>query len=313
VSVYGYYIWQIFEPLQLTAGLSYDRLTFPVNSEVAPISGDDEDKDRVSPKVGVLYTPWKNGALRGVYTRSLGGVFYDQSVRLEPTQIAGFNQAFRSIIPESVAGLVPGSKFETWGAAFDQKFDTGTYLGITGEILNSDADRTVGAFDFIGVPPAVPGGTRERLNYEEKSLTVTLNQLVSKEWSLGASYRISQANAHDQFLDIPASVSPAADRNLSATLQQLNLYALYNLPCGFFAQFSSVWSSQSNQGYSPDIPGDDFWQFNVFAGYRFLRRQAEVRVGLLNIGDQDYRLNPLTLYSELPHERTLMVSFKFYF
>jgi hypothetical protein len=106
-------------------------------------------------------------------------------------RIAGFNQAFRSIIPESVAGLVPGSKFETWGAAFDQKFDTGTYLGVTGEILNSDADRTIGAFDYSGVPPAIPGSTRERLDYKEKSLTVTLNQLVSKEWSLGASYRIT--------------------------------------------------------------------------------------------------------------------------
>ncbi|MEO8429050.1 MAG: FecR domain-containing protein, partial [Verrucomicrobiota bacterium] len=170
VSAYGYYIWQVFQPLQLTAGLSYDRVTFPVNSEVAPIRGDDTDKDQVSPKVGILVTPWKNGALRGVYTRSLGGVFYDQSVRLEPTQIAGFNQAFRSIIPESVAGLVPGSKFETWGAAFDQKFDTGTYIGITGEILKSDADRTIGAFDYRGVPPAVPGSTQERLDYEEKSL-----------------------------------------------------------------------------------------------------------------------------------------------
>src|SRR5262249_19568625 len=128
-STYAYYIWQLFEPLQLTAGLSYDRLTYPVNSEVAPIRGDENDKDQISPKIGLLYTPWKDGAFRAVYTRSLGGVFYDQSIRLEPTQVAGFNQAFRSILPESIAGLVPGSTFETWGLAFDQKLKTGTYIG----------------------------------------------------------------------------------------------------------------------------------------------------------------------------------------
>jgi hypothetical protein len=43
------------------------------------------------------------------------------------------------------------------------------------------------------------------------------------------------------------------------------------------------------------------------------RRHAEARIGLLNITDQDYKLNPLTLYSELPRERTFYASFKFYF
>ena len=61
------------------------------------------------------------------------------------------------------------------------------------------------------------------------------------------------------------------------------------------------------------MPGDDFWQFNLYAGYRFLQRRAEARVGLLNLGDQDYRLNPLTLYNELPRQRELTVSFKFNF
>jgi hypothetical protein len=51
--------------------------------------------------------------VRGAYTRSLGGIYHDNSVRLEPTGVAGFNQAFRSLIPESVAGPVPATEFET--------------------------------------------------------------------------------------------------------------------------------------------------------------------------------------------------------
>ena len=56
---------------------------------------------------------------------------------------------------------------------------------------------------------------------------------------------------------------------------------------------------------TPQRTGADFWQFNAFAGYRFLHRKAEVTLGLLNITDQNYNLNPLNLYNELPRSRTL--------
>ena len=42
-------------------------------------------------------------------------------------------------------------------------------------------------------------------------------------------------------------------------------------------------------------------------------RRAELSVGVLNLTDRDYKLNPLTLYNELPRERLLTVSFKFNF
>src|SRR5207249_6028513 len=116
--------------------------------DVPPITGAQATTDKVSPKAGLLWQPLKGTTVRGVYTRSLGGVFYDGSVRLEPTQLAGFNQAFRSIIPESVAGNIPGSRFETWGAAIDQKLPSQTYLGVTGEILKSKADALVGVYNF---------------------------------------------------------------------------------------------------------------------------------------------------------------------
>jgi len=54
-------------------------------------------------------------------------------------------------------------------------------------------------------------------------------------------------------------------------------------------------------------PGDDFWQFNVLAGYRFYRNQCEISCGVLNLTDRDYRLNPVNPYEELPRERTFVV------
>src|SRR6185295_1685096 len=100
--------------------------------------------DQVSPKAGFFWTPLTNTAFRGFYTRSLGGFSLDQSVRREPTQIAGFNQAFRSLIPESVVGQVPGTKFETIGLGLNQKLSTRTYITLDGQYLKSDASRTVG-------------------------------------------------------------------------------------------------------------------------------------------------------------------------
>jgi Tfp pilus assembly protein PilF len=317
LALYAYYQWQVFAPLRLTAGLSYDRLHYPLNIDTSPIIDEEADKDLVSPKVGLVFNPWQNVTLRGLYTRSLGGVFYDQSLRLEPTQIAGFNQAFRSIIPESAVGIVPGTRFETGGLGLDLKLAPRTYLGIDGEILSSDAERTVGVLTnatFFAVPDS-PSSTRQTLDFEERSLAVTLNQLIGREWSLGARYRISRAELTGRFLDVPLTAAGAdqINQNETAVLHQVNLFVIYNHRCGFFSQFHSVWSQQSNQGYAPDRPGDDFWQFNFFVGYRFPKRMAEVRLGVLNLSDRDYRLNPINLYFELPRERTLVASMKFSF
>jgi outer membrane receptor protein involved in Fe transport len=62
-----------------------------------------------------------------------------------------------------------------------------------------------------------------------------------------------------------------------------------------------------------DLPSEAFWQHNIYIGYRFLQRRAEARLGILNLTDQDYRLNPLTLYSELMRERTFIANFRFMF
>ena len=101
-------------------------------------------------------------------------------------------------------------------------------------------------------------------------------------------------------------------QNSAATLHQLQLFANYNHSCGFFTQAQGVWSSQENQN-SPAQPGDHFWQCHAFVGYRFPLRRAEISAGVLNITDRNYRLNPLTLYSELPRQRTAVVNLKFYF
>ena len=68
-----------------------------------------------------------------------------------------------------------------------------------------------------------------------------------------------------------------------------------------------------NSATSLGVGNDDFWQLNARIGYRFHRNLAEISVGCLNITDQNYTLNPLNLYEELPRERTLLVRAKLNF
>jgi outer membrane receptor protein involved in Fe transport len=320
ISFYGYHQWQIFEPLQLIGGVTYDHITYPENFRSAPISGNDTTADQVSPKAGLIWTPLDKTTVRFAYTRSLAGASLDQSYQIEPSQVAGFIQNYRSIIPESVEGDNAGAKFETYDLSLEQQFSTGTYLDISGEILNSTVNRVDGAFDYypdsLVLFYPIPAGLRENLDYQEKSLLVTANQLLGREWSLGARYLLTQAVLNDNFPDVPNLVpipntTPLIPRQRTeGILQQLSLSAIYNHPCGFFATGEALWYGQSNSGYTPGEPGADFWQFNAFAGYRFLQRRAEVTLGLLNITDQNYSLNPLNLYNELPRSRTIALSLR---
>jgi Tfp pilus assembly protein PilF len=317
-SAYVYDMWQILEPLHITAGLTYDHLSYPRNQELNPLSRGDSDQSRLSPKAGLIWNPVKDTTLRGAYTRSLGGVFFDNSLRLEPTAVASFNQSFRSLVPESVAGNIPGTRFETFGAGFDHKFGHGTYLTILGEALNSEATRTIGAFRrFADSVLAVSSSTPAEVGYKERSLSIALNQLVGDEWAFGARYRLTDADFNQRFKEVPLSFnSPGSveqDLNASALLHQLRLYASYTHRCGFFSELISTWTGQDNRREQSGLRDDEFWQLDAFAGYRLWRRHAEARIGVLNITDQDYKLNPLTLYNELPRERTFYASFKFYF
>ena len=147
-------------------------------------------------------------------------------------------------------------------------------------------------------------------DYDEKSVLVTLNQLMGRDWSFGLRYRASLAELQVRYPGIPAAAQQRSnvplDSDGDGLLQELRLSALFNHPSGFFSQVAVHWHDQSNGGAYQSLPGESFWQGDVFVGYRFWQRRAMVQVGLLNLTDQDYRLNPVNLYQELPRERTLM-------
>jgi len=312
-SGYIYDTWRPFSRLSITGGFSYDDVTYPTDHRNPPIVRGSSSRSQVSPKAGLIWNPFGNLIVRAAYTRALGGVSFDESVQLEPTEVAGFNQVFRSIISESVVGAVAAPRYENAGILIEDRLNTRTYLGITGTVLKSKVDTDVGVFDArlnnagAIIPPITSASTSQQLRYEEENVKATVNQLIGDDWSFGASYSVSYSNLENTF----ANLNLAAHQK--ATLHEGELFALYNHPSGLFLRGETYWARQSNIGYRPDIPGDELIQLNLYAGYRFRRNYGDVTLGFLNITDDDYKLNPLNYYNEFPRQRTLLVRVRFNF
>jgi hypothetical protein len=250
--------------------------------------------------------------LRGVYTRSLGGVSLDESYRLEPTQLAGFPQAFRSLISESIVGSQSAPTFDTLGAALDLKLGSRTYAGIQVERLGSDVNQGVGYFVFPnGGTTVATSSTGEQLDYVERTLAVSLNQLVGDEVVVGAAYKITQSDLRQALPGVPAAAVPPT--SYEANLHEVDSYILLTHPSGFYARAEANWCGQSNAGFSPAEPDVSFFQENLFAGYRFAHRRAELQLGILNLSGGGYNLDPLTPYQELARKRVFDARLNFIF
>jgi tetratricopeptide (TPR) repeat protein len=307
-QAYLYDTWQVIERLGLTAALSYDDFRFPVNHRYAPVTDDEDRRTKWSPKAGLVWEPWDRVWFRGVYTKSLGGVGYDTSFRLEPTQVAGFNQAFRSLIPESVEGPSSVPEFETLGFAVETRLGTNTWLSLSGERLSSEVSRHVGIQLFGSGPKQLP----QDLGYEERAMQWNVNHLLGRHLALGVRYRLSDVELDSEYPGYSTASGVLASTEKQALLHTVGLSTIFNHESGAFAGTEALWYRQENSGNSSHTD-EDLWQLHLWGGYRFARRRAEVRIGILNLTDADYRLNPVSPVTMPERERTFFTRFSWRF
>jgi tetratricopeptide (TPR) repeat protein len=332
INIYAYDIWRVLPWLSVTGGLTFDHLDYPQNFRSVPVNDQQQTLERVSPKVGFILTPAPGTVIRGAYTQAISGASFDESIRLEPTQVAGFTQAYRTIASEDLIGSVAGSRYEFWGISAEQRLKTRTYLGAEFDVLKQKLDRTLGVFDALfstDFPSEVlPSSLEAKDNYREDVVTATVNQLVGENFSLGARYRFIRSHFRENYPEIAqdALTAPtaaarkqlarASELSRESRLHELNLFALFNHPSGFFARAEANWYKQENEFFAGSIldePGDNFWQINLIAGWRFYRNQCEISAGVLDLNDADYRLDPLNPYLELPRSRTFALRAKLSF
>src|SRR6185503_8836120 len=128
----------------------------------------------------------------------------------------------------------------------------------------------------------------------------------------GAQYRFTRSGLAQSFPEIPPE-QPGVRRLDRADLHQATVFLFYNHGSGFFGRAETQVYWQHNGADSSGLRDDSFYQVNLLAGYRFPRQHGEISVGVLNLNDADYRLNPLTPYSELPRERVFVARLLFNF
>ena len=318
-SAYGYYTLKLGDAFKLTGGLTYDWERFPVNLDQPPLSNLETEKGRLSPKIGLDWVLPDGTRLRADFTRSMGGLINDSSTTIEPSEIAGFNQSFRSLIPQSAGyGTPPGLAFETYGVGVDHKFSTGTYVDLEAQVLSSTGNQVIGAYS--GGPGGVAIADFSQSQYfNEEDVFASISQLICKEVSVGARYSLTAVDVSvDDYSPATAQLFPQHE---NSTLNEFSLFGNYYVPCGFFSTFQANWWVQhnANNGYTGgglaggSEPGADFWQLNLYAGYRFPQRHVEVSVGLLNVLNQGYNVDPVTYFLEQSRTRSLVASLKFNF
>lgn len=317
IDLYADAFWRPIDALRLSAGIGFHHLRYPANADLPPLSEVQDSRDLLAPRLGAVWDLLPRTHLRAAYAQSLGGLYFDDSLRLEPTQVAGFTTSYRSLIPESVAGLLPASRFETAALGLDHAFTNGLFLGIDLQRLRSDGQREIGAAaNSLPIPlPDTVTSTTEDLDLEEHALGAYATLLLGRDVSLGVRYQFTDRQLDDRYPQIPSTTVglDQLERDLASRLHTVSLSTQFHHPTGWFAEWQSVWRLQDNSGTGVPTAEEDFWQHHVFAGYRFPRHRAELRLGILNIADTDYRLHPLSLDLPLPRERTFTASLKLNF
>jgi hypothetical protein len=316
LSGYGYYQLKLGDSLKLTGGATYDWEHFPLNIGSPPLSNQEDDRGRLSPKFGLDWTPGDGTRVRADFARSMGGLINDSSTTIEPSEIAGFNQSFRSLIPQSAGfGTPPALLFETYGVGVDHKFPTGTYIDVEGQWLTSRGNQLIGA--WTATPALALNDLNQAQYFQEQDAFASISQLIGKEVSVGARYTLTAVDVTANDFS-PVTGLAYLQNHENSTLNEFSLFGNFYVPCGFFSQFQANWWIQHNAynnfaagGLSE--PGNNFWQCNLYAGYRFPRRHIELMVGLVNMFNQGYNIDPVTYFLEQARTRTLMASLKFNF
>lgn len=319
-GVYAYDFFRAAPGLSLLAGAAWDRIERPENFRAPPLSPGEVTVEKTSGKLGFTFAPGPELTVRGVYAESLGGVSFDESVRLEPVQLAGFNQAFRTVISEAVAGSVETPRYKNLGVSAAGEWASRTWWSASFNRLEERVARTVGVFDAFTVnDPIFPAGTvmlpastPQRLDYREDVLAADVSQFVGREFALGAGFRETRAQLRTVWPQIPVAVNRVGERWERAVLRELAFTATWNSPTGLFARAEIVRLTQTSDAALGGLrvtmpPGDAFAHVNAWAGIRLHRNRHELGVGGLNLTDREYHLTSLTWKRELPQRRTFVV------
>jgi outer membrane receptor protein involved in Fe transport len=185
------------------------------------------------------------------------------------------------------------------------------------EWLRSDGERQIAVMtNSTSLPlPDRLSALREQLDYEERALAVYAHQLFGELFAVGLRYRLTETELDTRLPGLDSAVTglEGFTRDDTARLHTWQITGRWTHPGGTFAEWRSEWYHQERWDHDGHGPSEEFWQHDLFVGYRLPQRHAEIRLGILNLADADYRLNPLSRHRGLPRERTFTADLRLNF
>jgi Flp pilus assembly protein TadD/outer membrane receptor protein involved in Fe transport len=311
-SAYTYLTLGLESQLDLTLGLAYEWLEAPRHIESPPATGGSFREQRWSPKLGLNWSPAPQWRLRAAYSGSLGGFAADQSLRLEPSLLAGFVQTYRSLIP--IAPDVSGSRFDVAGIGLQYSPSADLFLDAQYQWIQQRGNERLGAFDYdLLTRQTTPQALTNRLEYREQNISLSANQLLSQYWSVGARYEFVQSDLETGLLGVDAVVTDPLITGLTSTdtrarLQSFGVMAAYNHPLGIFARLDSTFYWPQDSGFYGVEQQDDFSSSDFRLGYRSQRQRWQVELRVDNLEDEEPRINSLIPRAEIQSRRTARIT-----
>jgi outer membrane receptor protein involved in Fe transport len=132
-----------------------------------------------------------------------------------------------------------------------------------------------------------------------------------------------------QFEDFEREFTPG--RGNDTDPQRIKTYSAplsvsYFSPTGFFGKIGATYVDQKTKFVTDNKTGvlldtfkDNFWVIDASLGYRFPKRYGQIKIGVSNLLDQDFRYQSAGIDTQLPQrstyqpERTVYMSFNMSF
>jgi tetratricopeptide (TPR) repeat protein len=284
-SAYTYLSIFIAENLQTTIGLSADRT-----------NTDFSEHHAINPRLGITWHPGPRTTVRAAAFRTLQGwVASKHNIvpRLEPTQVAGFNQRYFA---------ANGEQTQRVGVAVDHRGSESWYTGI--ELSR----RILSVPTLVLLPP----------NLTPRPVTRDVREDTGRAyvyWAPTAALAINAAYRHER-MDGRGQLT--VDNYLSLRTQRLPVSFNWFHRNGFRAGLKATRIHQQGlfpaNPFSTDNPvqsgSDRFWVFDAGMGYRLPRRRGLLSLHVHNALDTKFRFQDLD--PDNPHMIPLrLLAFRF--
>lgn len=307
--LYGYF--KLSPEVNLVAGANATSFTYPKNAFTLPPADGTKKTSKLLPKIGLTWNTPPSITLRAAYTQSLGGLKLEDGYRLEPTQVAGFLQGYRTLMAEDIDGTHPAVEFDIFGIGASYVSDLNLYFDLELNSRKSSSDRGIGHLTYFTDDGTIAVDSWDSLtNYEETSANLSISQLIAKSTTLSFNYNYTDAQIDSLISTITAAV------NRSGNLSTIQLKALHRTKTGLFASADLRYLDQSLEeqarrngtvtAHSSDS-GIEHIQCNLEFGWRSQTGNTRLSLGVKNLFNDDTKIDPITWTPVLYPRRTIFL------